>query len=370
MLRLYAALLSLCAMMPGASFSYAEILVAVAGPMKGQYAALGEHIKLGAATAVADINASGGINGEQVKLVVEDDSCEPRQAVAAAERLVAQNARLVIGHYCSGASIAAAPTYAKAGILMLSPSSTNPKFTDEGAWNTNRLAQRDDAQGSFAGAAVAKAFAGKNIAILNDGSVFGKSLATRFKSALNAGGVTEKLDITYKPGFNEYEEQVNAILAANTDLLYVGGYPQEAGTIIRSLRDLASSAVLVGADPLLVEQFWSVAGTAGEGTYATFMRDPLTIEQAQALIARLNAAGTPPEGFTLHAYASLQVYAAAARATGSFDGRKLSGWLRGSNSVDTVIGPVALDAQGDVKDPSFTWYRWSEGSFSAAATFP
>jgi len=66
----------------------------------------------------------------------------------------------------------------------------------------------------------------------------------------------------------------------------------------------------------------------------------------------------------------LQVYAAAARATGSFDGRKLSGWLRGSNSVDTVIGPVALDAQGDVKDPSFTWYRWSEGSFSAAATFP
>jgi branched-chain amino acid transport system substrate-binding protein len=370
MLRLLAALFCFSAFTFGAAFSHAEIVVAVAGPMKGQYAALGEQITLGAATAVADLNAAGGINGEQIRMLTEDDNCDARQAVAAAERLVVQNVRLVIGHYCSGASIAAAPTYAKAGILMLSPSSTSPKFTDEGTWNTNRLVARDDAQGSFAGAAVAKAFAGKSIAILNDGSAFGKSLALRFKAALNAAGQSEKLDIAYKPGLNSYDEQVNAILAANVDLIYVGGYPQEAGTIIRSLRELASNAVLVGGDPLLVEQFWTVAGTAGEGAYATFMRDPLKFERAQALIARLNAAGTPPEGFALHAYASLEAYAAAVKATGSFDGRKASDWLRAGNGVDTVIGSVALDAQGDIKDPAFAWYRWSAGTFAEVPTFP
>lgn len=370
MRRLTSALLALFLPLLAAAVAQAEVRVAVVGPLKGQYAALGEQIRLGAATAVADINAAGGINGEQVSLLVGDDNCEARQAVTIAEGYVVEGVRAVIGHYCSGASMAAAPVYAKAGILMLSPASTNPKFTDEGGWNTNRLAPRDDAQGSFAGAAVARAFAGKNIAILNDGSVFGKSLAARFKAALNAGGLTEKLDIVYKPGQNDYDEQVNAILAADINLIYVGGYPAEAGNIIRRLRDLASDALLVGADPLLVEQFWSVAGTAGEGAYATFMYDPLKIEQAQALVARLTAAGTPPEGFALHAYASLQAYAAAAKATASLDGRKLGDWLRAGNNIDTVIGPVALDAQGDIRNPRFAWYRWSEGQFTEVPTFP
>ena len=100
------------------------------------------------------------------------------------------------GHYCSGSSMAAAKIYADAGIVMISPSSTSPKFTDDGGWKCNRVCGRDDAQGSFAARAVARAYAGKNIAILNDRSVYGKSLATRFKIALNAGGVTEKLAIS------------------------------------------------------------------------------------------------------------------------------------------------------------------------------
>ncbi len=253
---------------------------------------------------------------------------------------------------------------------MLSPSSTSPKFTDEGYWNTNRLAPRDDAQGSFAGVAVARAFAAKNIAILNDGSVLGAGLAAQFKKALNAGGVTEKLLLAYKPGQNDYEEQVNAMLAADIDLVYVGGYPAEAGTIIRRMRELASSAILVGADPLLVEQFWSVAGTSGDGAYATFMRDPLKIETAKPLAARLASAGSTTDGFTIHAYAAVQAYAAAARATGGFDGRKISAWLRAGNPVETILGSIALDAQGDTKNPVFAWYKWSAGSFSETETFP
>ena len=147
----------------------AEILVATVGPMKGQYAALGEELRRGAELAINDINAKGGLNGEQLVLDAEDDNCDPRQAVEVANQLVVKGVKLVAGHYCSGSSIVAAKIYEAAGIIMISPSSTNPKFTDEGGWNTNRVCGRDDAQGAFAGRIIAKAYAGKSVAIIDDG---------------------------------------------------------------------------------------------------------------------------------------------------------------------------------------------------------
>ncbi len=137
----------------------------------------------------------------------------------------------------------------------------------------HRVCGRDDAQGAFAGRAVAKAYAGKNIAILDDSSVYGVGLAAMFKSALNGAGVTEKVRESYKAGANDYNDLVQKMLAANVDLIYLGGYAFEAGTIIRQMRDFASSAVLVGGDALLVEQFWATSGTSGEGTLVTFAPD-------------------------------------------------------------------------------------------------
>jgi hypothetical protein len=118
--------------------------------------------------------------------------------------------------------------YEDAGVIMISPSSTSPKFTDEGGWNVHRVCGRDDAQGAFAGRAVAKAYAGKNIAILDDSSVYGVGLAAMFKSALNGAGVTEKVRESYKAGANDYNDLVQKMLAANVDLIYLGGYALRA----------------------------------------------------------------------------------------------------------------------------------------------
>ncbi|MEP7173334.1 MAG: branched-chain amino acid ABC transporter substrate-binding protein [Aestuariivirga sp.] len=357
----------LCAMSISAR---AEILIATAGPLKGQYAALGEQLRQGVSRAVADINASGGVNGEQLVLEVADDACDPRQAMTVANDLVAKGVKFVAGHYCSGSSIAAAKIYEDAGIVMISPSSTSPKFTDDGGWNVNRVCGRDDAQGAFAGRAVAKAYAGKNIAILDDSSVYGMGLATMFKSALNGAGVTEKVRESYKAGANDYNDLVQKMLAANVDLIYLGGYAFEAGTIIRQMRDFASSAVLVGGDALLVEQFWATSGTSGEGTLVTFAPDAQKSNAARTVIEAFKAADYNPEGYTLQAYAAVQVFAQAATATHSVDGRVLSQWLRTGNTLNTVLGPLSLDAKGDVKDASFAWYKWSEGTYAEAQPFP
>ena len=129
----------------------ADILIGVAGPMTGDRAWYGEQMQRGAELAVADINAAGGVLGQQVQLITADDSCDPEQAVAAARKLVSQGVIFVVGHFCSGASIAASEIYEAAGVLQISPTSSNPMLTELGRANVFRVAPRDDASGILAG---------------------------------------------------------------------------------------------------------------------------------------------------------------------------------------------------------------------------
>jgi branched-chain amino acid transport system substrate-binding protein len=123
----------------------AAILIGVAGPMTGKDAWFGEQLQRGAQLAVADINAGGGVLGQQVRLISADDFCDPEQAVAAAQKLVSEGVIFVVGHFCSHASIPASKVYEAAGVLMISPSSSNPLLTELGRANVFRVTHRDDA---------------------------------------------------------------------------------------------------------------------------------------------------------------------------------------------------------------------------------
>ena len=134
----------------------ADIVVASAGPMTGDLAVFGEQLRYGAEMWEKDVNAKGGINGEKVKLEIGDDACDPKQAVAVANKLVGMGAVYVAGHFCSGSSIPASAVYSEAGVVQVSPASTNPKFTDEAKGdNVFRVCGRDDQQGEVAGAFIA-----------------------------------------------------------------------------------------------------------------------------------------------------------------------------------------------------------------------
>ena len=151
--------------------AWAEIAIAVAGPMTGQYASFGEQMKAGAVQAVADINAAGGVLGEQLVLEVGDDACDPKQAVAVANQMSGKGVVFMAGHFCSGSSIPASTVYAEEGIVQISPASTNPKFTDERPnkdGGTYRVCGRDDQQGSVAGAFLKSNFADKKVAFVHD----------------------------------------------------------------------------------------------------------------------------------------------------------------------------------------------------------
>ena len=153
----------------GGGAAWADIVIATAGPMTGQYAAFGEQMKRGAEMAVKDINAAGGIDGEQLVLKIGDDACDPKQAVAVANSFVNEEVVFVAGHFCSSSSIPASAVYNEEGILQISPASTNPQLTEQGFENVFRTCGRDDQQGQVAGAHIAKEYRGKKVAVIGGG---------------------------------------------------------------------------------------------------------------------------------------------------------------------------------------------------------
>jgi len=358
---LAATMLSAGAVM-AASSAWADIQIATAGPMTGQYASFGQQMKAGAEQAVADINAAGGINGEKLVLTVGDDACDPKQAVAVANQMVSKGVVFMAGHFCSGSSIPASKVYEEEGIVQISPASTNPKLTDEGGPNVYRVCGRDDQQGQVAGKLLATEFAGKNIAILHDKTAYGKGLADQTKAAMEKMGGSATMYEAYTAGEKDYTALVSKMKQANIDVVYVGGYHTEAGLIIRQMRDQGMSTQLVSGDALVTDEYWSITGDAGEGTLMTFSPDPRKNPNASGLVEKFRAKGVEPEGYVLYTYAAVQAWAQAAKTAGTADPGKVIGSLN-SGKFDTVLGNLSFDGKGDVKLPGYVWYEWKNGKY-------
>jgi branched-chain amino acid transport system substrate-binding protein len=334
-----------------------DTTVAVAGPMTGGESAFGRQMKNGAEQAVADINAAGGLLGKKLALDVEDDACDPKQARSVAEKIASAKIPFVAGHYCSSSSIPASEAYADGNVLQITPASTNPQFTERGLWNVARVCGRDDQQGTVAGDYIAKAFKGKNIAILNDKTTYGKGLADETKKALNKAGVTEKLYESYNKGDKDFNAIVSRLKLEKIDLVYVGGYHQEAGLILRQMRDQGLQTVLMAGDALADKEYASITGPAGEGTLFTFGPDPRNKPTAKSIVETFKAKNIDPEGYTLYTYAAMQVWSNAVKKAGTTDPKKVMAAIK-ANAWDTVIGTLEFDAKGDIKQLDYVVYKW------------
>ncbi|MGF6312729.1 branched-chain amino acid transport system substrate-binding protein [Bradyrhizobium sp. i1.8.4] len=341
-----------------------DITIAVAGPITGGESAFGRQMKNGAEMAVEQINASGGALGKTLALDIEDDACDPKQARSVAEKIAAAKIPFVAGHFCSSSSIPASEAYADGGVLQITPASTNPLFTERKLWNVARVCGRDDQQGQVAAQYITKHFKGKNIAILNDKTTYGKGLADETKTALNKAGIIEKMYESYNKGDKDFNAIVSRLKRDNIDLVYVGGYHQEAGLILRQMRDQGLKTVLMSGDALADKEFASITGAAGAGTLFTFGPDPRKKPTAAAIVNKFRARSIDPEGYTLYTYAAVQVWMQAATKAGTTDPRKVMDMIK-AGSWDTVIGNLEYDAKGDIKQLDYVVYRWDDkGGYS------
>ncbi|KAF0115078.1 MAG: branched-chain amino acid transport system substrate-binding protein [Rhodospirillaceae bacterium] len=340
----------------------ADITIAVVGPMTGPTAAFGEQMRRGAEAAVRDINKAGGVLGQRIKLEIGDDACDARQAVAVANQMVNKRVALIAGHFCSGSSIPASDVYHEEGLLQISPGSTNPQLTDRGYNTVFRTCGRDDQQGKVAGNYLVAHFKDKKIAIVHDQQAYSKGLADETKKALNAAGVTEILYETLTPGEKDYSALVTKLKTVGTEMVFYGGYPHEAGLIVRQMRDQGMKTVLMGGDALVAQEFWQITGPAGEGTLMTFSPDPRKIPGNAELVARFHKEGYDPEAYTFYTYGTIQTWKQAVEKVASTDVKAVVGALR-QHTFDTVLGPIRFDAKGDITESAYVVYKWSNGTY-------
>ncbi len=358
-LRLTGLAAGLCLMLTGAA-SAQDITIGVAGPLTGQYATFGQQFKNGATLAIADINAAGGVLGKKLKMDIEDDACDPKQARSVAEKLVGRNVPVVIGHFCSGSSIPASDVYADGGVLEITPASTNPKFTERGMWNLFRVCGRDDQQGEVAGKYILQHYKGKNVAIVHDKQTYSQGLADQVKKTINAGGMKEKVNESFGKDDKDFNALVSRMKANKIDVVYVGGYHTSAGLMLRQMRAQGLQAQMLSGDALATQEFWSITGDAGIGMMFTFGPDPTRRPVAAAVVKRFKDKGINPEGYTLYTYAAVQIWAQAAAKAKTTDPKKVAATIHGAK-WDTVLGPIGYDKKGDIDHLDYVFYIWRKG---------
>jgi branched-chain amino acid transport system substrate-binding protein len=345
-----------------------DIVIAVAGPITGQLATIGDQFKIGAQAAADAINAAGGVGGRQIKLSIQDDQCDPKQAVSIANRIVAEGIKFVDGHACSGSSIPASAVYAESGVLMMSPASSNPQMTDDAAkngWPTiMRLYTRDDAQGAFIGPWIAEKYKGKNVVILHDKSAYGQGVADAVKATMNTAGLNEVMYEGLNAGEKDFSALITKMKELKADVVYFGGYHPEAGLILRQSAEQGFKFQLIMPDSIASPEFWQVAGPAGEGTMFVFPSDPQSKPEAKEAVEKIKASGFVPEGFTLFAYAVVQAVAQGVERAGTDDPMKVAEALKNGTPVNTVVGEIAFDDKGDIKNATYDINQWHDGQYA------
>ncbi|WP_426143011.1 ABC transporter substrate-binding protein [Pseudomonas sp. DWP3-1-2] len=344
------------------SFAQADIKIGVAGPMTGANASFGEQYMKGAQAAADAINAAGGVNGEKIALTAYDDACEPKQAVAVANKAASDKVAGVVGHFCSSSTIPASEVYDEAGIIAITPGSTNPTVTERGLSAMFRMCGRDDQQGIVAGNYIVDVLKSKKVAVINDKDTYGKGLADATAKQLTSRGVKPVLEEGLTRGEKDFSALVTKIRSVGADVVYFGGLHPEAGPLVRQMREQGLKDVqFMSDDGIVTDELVTTAGGAQyvDGVYMTFGADPRMLPDSKAVVDQFRKSGYEPEGYTLYAYASVQALAAGFNGAKSNKGEDAAKFLK-AHAVKTVMGEKTWDAKGDLKVSDYVVYQWDK----------
>ena len=336
----------------------AEVKIGVIAPLTGPNASFGAQLKNGTEQAADDLNATGGINGEKIKLVFGDDASEASQGVSVANQFVGEGVTFVIGAFNSGVTMPASEVLAENNILEITPGSTNPQITERGFWNIFRTCGRDDQQGAVAATYIVNKLKGKKIAVLHDKTPYGKGLADETRKAINAAGITEVIYEGVNTGEKDFSAIVSKIKSTGAGVVYWGGVFTEGGLLVRQMKDQGVTATLMGGDGIATDEFAQVAGPGAEGTLMTFAPDPQKRPEAQPVLAKFAARKFKPESYTLYSYAALEIIKQAAAAAKSLDPKAVATEMHKGAPYKTVIGDISYDAKGDITRPDYVMYTW------------
>ncbi len=362
--------LAACGVAMGLAWSGAQaqnIKIAVVGPTTGPVTQYGDMVREGVDTAIEQINAAGGVNGKKLEAVVIDDACEPKQGPVAANRVVNQKIGFVVGHVCSGATIAATEIYNNEGVVMVTPSATSPAVTDGKNYEfIFRTIGRDDQQGPAAAKFILEKIKPANVAVLHDKQSYGQGIATAVKNDLEKGGVKVSVFEGINAGDSDYSAVITKLKSNGVDFVYYGGYHPEMGLLLRQAAEQGVKARFMGPEGVGNPDINAIAGEAAEGMLLTLPADFAQNPANAAIVKAFQDKKRNPNGaFQLTAYAATQAIADGIKGAASTDPAKVAKYLH-ANSFDTPIGKTAWNKQGDLTNFEFQVFTWhKDGSKTA-----
>lgn len=354
-----------------ASVAHADdVKIGVAGPMTGGLAAFGEQIQHGAQIAIDEINAQGGLLGQKLTLVSEDDACDPKQAHNVASKMVAEKVAVVFGHWCSMPSTAASSVYGEEGVLQIDVGGLLQKFTHQGFPTLFRVSTNSKNYAEIMGRTIVEHQPGATVAILNDQPAITREAAQALKDYLattkNKVVSTEEIH----GGDKDFSSVIDKVKATKPQVVVFFGYTIEAGLLARQMNEKGLDVYYYGWDTLNSPDFLSII--AGKNTGKIISVDyarPSDSPALKKITAQLEQHRWPAETTTFMTYAAFQVYADAVRAANSFEPAKVAAALH-TLSSQTIVGQVQFDSFGDRKNPAFATYQWVNGQLKMTGTLP
>ena len=348
-------------------------LVGVPIPQTGSEAQSGTTIFNGIKLATDQINAAGGVLGQQIVLSPQDDACDPQTSTNAANKLVSLGVQAVVGAYCSSAALPAIPIYQRAGIPDLQPSANSTKLTAVGAQNLFLLDPSGSFQAQLASDFFLKVLNVKKILIANDQSTYSVDVAKLASDAITAGGGTV-LPIQAVPNTaQDFSAVITTIRSSGAEAVYWTGYYAQAALFVRQLRGAGLTIPFVTADGSVDPTFITNAGAANaEGSYGTIATTTqfLTGSGAQKFIADYKAAfGADPGPYSAYAYDAMTALVSAAKAANSLDPAKVITALH-ALKIDGLTGSVSFAADGSRQGAKFVVLKVVNGAYQMAPTQP
>lgn len=362
--------IAVAALAGASSFAMAAdtIKIALAGPVTGPVAQYGDMQFIGAKMAIEQINKAGGVNGSQLEGVVFDDACDPKQAVAVANRIVNQEIQFVVGHLCSSSTQPASDIYEDEGILMVTAASTSPEITTRGYELVFRTIGLDSLQGPTAGKYIAEQVKPKKVAVIHDKQQYGEGIATAVRDVLKEAGIDVPVFEGVTAGDKDFSALIAKLRQEGVDFVYYGGYHPELGLILRQSAEQGLKVGFMGPEGVGNSDISAIAGEASEGLLVTlpkaFDEDPRNAELVEAFKAK-NEDPTGP--FVFPAYAAVQIIADGIKLAGDTDTTKVAEALR-ANEFDTPTGVLSFDEKGDLQDFNFVVYKWHADATKTALT--
>ena len=342
------------------------IKIALVGPMSGDLARMGRYMREGAELAISEWNEKGGVFGRKAELLVGDDQADPKQAVLVAKRMVSEGVFGVVGHFTSSTSIPASGIYHEAGILQITPASTDPRLTEQGFDNVFRTCGRDDQQGRVAAEFVLKTLKAKRIAAVHDKTPYGHGLAQAFRKAVEGKGRRLLAYEAIMQGERDFTELVERLKPLRLDVLYFGGLYREAGLLLRQMREQGLKAAFVSGDGVIGEEFVRVAGEkAALGSYLTSYPDPKFLPSAKVVIARYEKRYGPIGPYSLYTFDATSALLYAVEKAKPKDGskqelRKVAQAFRAMTYVG-ALGSYRWDRKGDIVGAPYVVYVTKKG---------